>query len=1151
MTDSQFAHPSRGFSTLLKNRGFLSMVAAQALGVFNDNSYKTLLSLYILSHATSRDERAWLLPASGALFVIPYILFSSFAGQVADRLSKRRVIVLMKTIEIALMGLGTLAMFYGHIPVMLAVLFLMGTHSTFLSPAKEGIILELVGEEDLSRANGLLQLTIYTMIVFGPVAAGLLLSVFPDRPYIPVSLLVGVSLVGFALSQGITRVAPSGYAQKFRWNALKEFVGNFSFIRSDRALMLTVLGIAYFWFLGASYLLNVLVYGRDLLNLGDREISFLNASISVGIGLGAALAGKLSGDQVELGLVPIGSVGLGVFGIGLYFASHSLVLALVGHFLLGLCGGVYIVPLDSFLQQRAGEQARGRVIGASNVLTFLGVFVGSGILWLLSGPLKLRPDQILLVLGVASFGATAYILTILPDFAVRLVFFLLTHSIYRVRIHGLEHLPKRGGALLVCNHVSFIDPFLVGSVTQRFIRFLMWRSFYEKPGIHWFAKLMGAIPISDEDPPRKIVESLREAQARLAQGELVCIFAEGAITRTGNLLRFQRGLERIVQGTDAPIIPVHLDRLWGSIFSFERGRFFTKWPQRFSYALTVSIGAPIAAGATAFGARQAVMRLGAEAFSRRDTTQKTLVEMFITAAKRNWWRFSMADSFGRKLTFLKALAGAMLFRRLILRKCPGEEMVGILLPPMVPSALLNVGISMTGRVPVNLNYTASEEALDSAIARCQLKTIITSQKLLDRFSIAKRPGMVMIEDLAKEIPSAGKIVYAAAAFLLPGFVLRRWLVPRAAKLDSLATIIFSSGSTGLPKGVMLSHRNIVSNIEGSQQAISINRDDCLLGILPFFHSFGFTVGLWLPLISGCSIAYHANPLEARTVGELCRNHRVTILVSTPTFAWKYVQVCTREDFSSLRLAVVGAEKMKLQLAQAFEEKFGVTMFEGYGCTELSPVVAVGAPNYVAPDQTQPGHKLGSVGHPIPGVAARVVDADTLQDLGCGKEGMLLIKSPGVMQGYLGEPEKTRQVITPDGWYVTGDIARLDEDGFITITDRLSRFSKIAGEMVPHVRIEEALHAALGSAEPRMVVTSVPDEQKGEKIIVLHTELGMEVEELLKRLREAELPRLWIPKCENFYRIDALPVLGTGKLDLKRVKDTAKNFAVRRAISSTS
>jgi acyl-[acyl-carrier-protein]-phospholipid O-acyltransferase/long-chain-fatty-acid--[acyl-carrier-protein] ligase len=660
---------------------------------------------------------------------------------------------------------------------------------------------------------------------------------------------------------------------------------------------------------------------------------------------------------------------------------------------------------------------------------------------------------------------------------------------------------------------------------------------------------MGAIPIAEDDPPRKIIASFRAAQGRLREGELVCIFPEGAITRTGNLLRFHRGLEWIMGGIDAPIIPVHLDGLWGSIFSYEGGRFFFKWPQRLPYPMTVSFGAPLAGDTEAFHVRQAVLKLSAEAFAERDATQKLLPELLIDAARCNWRRFAMADSFGRELTFGRALVGAMLFRRLILDRGDDEKMTGILLPPMVPSALLNVGITMAGRVPVNLNYTASAEALDAAIDRCQLKTIFTSEKLLERFAIARRQGMVMIEDLAKQIPLWRKITYLLAAWLLPRTVLKHWLVPRGLTLDSLATVIFSSGSTGLPKGVMLSHRNIVSNVQGSKQAIRIHGGDCLLGILPFFHSFGFTVGLWLPLISGCGVAFHTNPLDARTVGDLCRKYRVTVLISTPTFAWKYVQVSTREDFAHLRMAIVGAERMKPELSRAFEEKFGVTMFEGYGCTELSPVVSVGAPDYADSQQTQIGYKAGSVGHPIPGVAARVVHPDSLEDLGPGDEGMLLIKSPGVMMGYLGDAEKTRQALADGGWYTTGDIARVDEDGFITITDRLSRFSKIAGEMVPHVRVEEALHAALGSAEPRMVVTSVPDEQKGERLVILHTALGLEVEELLRRLRDTNLPRLWIPRKEGFFQIEALPVLGTGKLDLKRIKETARILASTKVTES--
>lgn len=739
-------------------------------------------------------------------------------------------------------------------------------------------------------------------------------------------------------------------------------------------------------------------------------------------------------------------------------------------------------------------------------------------------------------------GGAARGVSRIPYFIARVCLWVLTHTIYRIEALGLENLPRRGGALLVCNHVSFIDPFLVGAPTWRYIRFIMLRRMYEKPGIRWFAKRMGAIPIDEEDPPRKVVESLREAQSRLRQGELVCIFAEGAMTRTGNVLRFHRGMERIVRGTGAPIIPVHLDRVWGSIFSFERGRFFTKWPRRIAYPVTVSFGPPLPATATAFQARQAVVQLGAEAFARRDSTQGTLPELFLNTARRNWRRFAMADSFGRNLNFGPALVGAMLFRRLILDRCRDEPMVGVLLPPMVPSALLNIGVSMAGRVPVNLNYTASAEALDAAIERCRLKTIFTSEKLLERFSIQKRPGMVMIEDAAGGFSSSHKTLYGIAARLIPKFLLRRWLLLRGVGLDSLATVMFSSGSTGSPKGVMLSHRNIVSNIEGIRQAISVNRNDCLLGILPLFHSFGFTAGLWLPMLTGFGVVYHTNPLEARKIGEMCRNHRVTILVSTPTFCWSYVRQCSPGDFASLRIAVVGAERMKPELGQVFKEKFGQDIYEGYGCTELSPVVAVGRPDYSDPDQTQVGHKPGTVGHPIPGVAVRVVNLDTFEDLGPDQEGLLLVKGPSVMMGYLGEPERTRQVLREDGWYVTGDIARLDEDGFITITDRQSRFSKIAGEMVPHIRVEDALHRALETTEPQLVVTSLPDEQKGEKLVVLHTELRVSVDEVLMRLRDSGLPRLWLPRKENFFQIEAIPFLATGKLDLRRVKDAAHRLA---------
>ncbi len=364
---------------------------------------------------------------------------------------------------------------------------------------------------------------------------------------------------------------------------------------------------------------------------------------------------------------------------------------------------------------------------------------------------------------------------------------------------------------------------------------------------------------------------------------------------------------------------------------------------------------------------------------------------------------------------------------------------------------------------------------------------------------------------------------------------------RPAQLDDLATIVFSSGSTGEPKGVMLSHFNIVSNVEQMGQAVKLDRHDTLLGVLPFFHSFGFSVTLWLPAVLGIGVAYHPSPLDFGAIGALIREYRVTFLISTPTFLQGYLRKCLPEDFGSLRLVIVGAEKLPDRVAAAFEDRFGIRPLEGYGCTECSPVVAVNMHDYRAAGFRQVGAKRGSIGHPLPGVTVRIVDPETREPVPLGQPGLLLVSGPNVMRGYLGK-EKTTAEVLQDGWYTTGDIAALDEDGFLTITDRLSRFSKIGGEMVPHIKVEEKLHELAGATEQSFVVTGVPDGKKGERLVVLHSLTDEELKTVLTSLPQSGLPNLWIPRANQFFRVEEFPHLGTGKLDLRKLKAEAMEFS---------
>ena len=1123
-------------------KSFWYLIATQFQGAFSDNAYKNIVTLVAVSTAISPRQESQRISLAGALFILPFLLFSMYGGFLADRFSKRSVTIYTKVAEVVIMLVATLEFSRGHLSLALGLLFLTGSQAAFFGPTKYGILPELLPEKRLSWGNGILEMTTFLSIILGTVGGAILLEKLGRRLYVAGLILVGLALVGTVTSLGIARLPAANPSARFRWNFVGEVWRYVCEARKDRVLWLAVVGGAYFWFLGFLFQTNIVMYGKNTLGLQEGHIGYLLSSVALGIGLGSYAAGHLSGNKIEYGLIPLGSIGITVFslilGLGRWDFWHSAILLAI----IGFSAGFFIVPLNALVQQRPDSSSKGGMIAMANLMTFVGMLVAAGLFWVLTAPFRLTPHQVFLIGGALTLVATTYVSILLPDSLLRLVLWILTHSLYRIRVLGRDHIPEKGGALFVSNHMSFVDALLLMVSTDRFIRFLIEKDIYEHRFVRPFAKVMRAIPISGQRGARALIYALREASRSIQAGDVVCIFAEGQITRTGQLLPFRKGFERIMKNVDAPIIPVNLDRVWGSIFSFDKGRFFWKLPVRIPYPVTVTYGAPLAGQSSSEVVRQKVQELATDAFVFRKADQTQLQRAFVQRAHRHPWRFAVADGMTPHVSYLGLLLRSVFLARRLREQWRGQKMVGLLLPPSVAGAAANIAVLLAGKIPVNLNYTVSQSVLESCISQCQITTVLTSREFLEKVKLPAPSGAVLMEDLRQQKTVGRMMVALMQSLFMPAGLLQRLMGARSSMgVDELATIIFSSGSTGDPKGVMLSHHNILSNLDGMAQVFAISGQDRILGVLPFFHSFGFTGTLWFPLTKGMGAIYHPNPLDARTIGAMAGRYHATILLATPTFLQSYTRRCNPEDFGSLQFVMVGAEKLTDRVAMAFEEKFGIRPMEGYGCTECSPIVSVNVRDFRAAGFYQVGQKRGRIGHPLPGISVRIVDPETLQPLPTGSTGLLLVKGPNVMMGYLNRPDKTAAVLR-DGWYVTGDLAMQDSDGFVTITDRLSRFSKIGGEMVPHLKVEEALNNLAGSSELNFAVAGVPDERKGERLIVLHTLSEEKIKEVQSGLPSSGLPNLWIPRQNAFFKVEKIPLLGTGKLDLRLVRETAIKLA---------
>jgi acyl-[acyl-carrier-protein]-phospholipid O-acyltransferase/long-chain-fatty-acid--[acyl-carrier-protein] ligase len=707
---------------------------------------------------------------------------------------------------------------------------------------------------------------------------------------------------------------------------------------------------------------------------------------------------------------------------------------------------------------------------------------------------------------------------------------------YKITTQGLDRLPE-GGFLMLPNHLTWIDAILLQLACPRTIRFVVWESYYYNRILCPFLAFIGAIPISNT----RAKDAIRTAIEHIKAGEIVCIFPEGELSKSGALLRIQRGYEVIARQAKCPVVPVWLDQIWDSVFSYRGGRFFWKRPKFFRFPVTVAFGEPMDAHrANAAAVRQRMLEVSEFCYQRRPFLQGHIADACLRGLKKNPGEIAIVDGHdGTSLERGRLLAAALSFADIIRENVP-EKRVGIVLPSGAPAMLANLAVLFAGKIPVNLNFTAGTAALESSIRKAGIGTAITAGAVRDKLKEFPWPAYVMLLEGLKADIKRGAVKWFLLSKVLPAGLLGRIAgIPRHGDRDE-AFLLFTSGSSGEPKGVALTHRNLLANTRQFGDMLDLGASDVIFGALPFFHSFGATVCLLFPIIGGVRVVTYPNPLDAAKCAALIARHSATIMLATPTFLRGYLKRATREQLASVRLLVTGAEKLPHELSEVFLEKFGIEIMQGYGLTETSPAASFNLPNRV-PDVIQASNRRGSAGRLVGGLAAQIRDPETGAILTLHEKGMLWFKGANVFDGYLDDPARTAEVIQ-DGWFRTGDLARFDEDGFLFIEGRMSRFSKIGGEMVPHETVEARIVETFGfsgEGERVIAISSVPDEAKGESLVVLTTR-EITQNDLREKLSAAGMPNLWIPR--HILRIPQIPVLASGKLDIQGCTALAKQAA---------
>ncbi len=1154
---------------LMVKLAFLFVVFCNAVV---DVSHKVLLQNIAFKVFDGSEQVVWI-SIINAMIIIPFLLLFTLSGYLSDKYNKKDILVYGAISSFILSVLMVFSYMTENFYIAMFNLVLLAVQSAIYSPAKFGIILDVWGKKNLTKGNSALQAVSIIAILFAIAIASyvfesyyianaldtlttkeaLLDAILPLTYYV-----VPIALLEMLTSLFILKKLRTSYTSnetltldtKLLFQG-KLLVKNINTISSNNVIFLSVMGLSVFWGISQGLMAVFPSFAKQYLNITDVFIiNGVLAASGIGIAIGSIIYARISKHYIEVGTIPLAALGMSLMIYISTIVDSALLLSLT-FLVFGIFGGLFVVPLNSLIQFNAKKNVLGTILAGNNWFHSLAMFAMLTLTTVVS-LMDFDPKNTLYLILIITIIGTLYTVYKLPQSILLLFVKFVIGLKYKLEVNGVKNIPSNGGVLLLGNHVSWIDWAVILMSTPREVKFVMHKPIYEKWYLKWLLKIFKAIPISNSSSKSTILKVAEE----LDKGSVVVIFPEGSLTRNGHMGEFKKGFELILRQTttDVKVVSFYIRGLWESMFSRANKKFVKSYRTN---NVTVSFSKTISKEkANSVRVKSEVVNLATAAWQDHVKDLGTVSETIFDKLKEVSGEMIFADSTGLELSGNKFLTVSILFKDLLKKEIKGQN-VGLLLPSTAAGAFINNSVLMLGKTTVNLNYTSEINSLKMSIEKAEIKTIVASKKFIEKLEdkginikeVFDLVDVVYVEDLKLKITKLKGLITLLSVKFLPSSILKLIHIKKVKKDDTIL-ILFSSGSEGTPKGVELTSDNILGNTQQIAGILNLHDEDVIVGSLPIFHAFGITVTTFFPLIEGIKCVCHPDPTDGLGLGKLISKYSATVMCGTSTFYRLYTKNKKVHPlmFDTIRFALAGAEKLRDDVRHDFKKKFGKDIFEGYGTTETTPVAACNLPNVLAPDYTvQVGDKRGTVGMPIPGTKIKIVDPQTFEELEIGKEGMILIAGIQVMKGYLKDEAKTAEVlkvIEGQTFYVTGDKGRVDNDGFLTIVDRYSRFAKLGGEMVSLGAIEEKISELIKSDTEDttidFLITSLEDEKKGEKIILL---LSGETQEFVTTLKEQMINsfenKLMIPS--NIHIVEDIPKLGTGKKDFKGAKELAKTL----------